>query len=473
MEPVVLTRESTRPLPGSRRLAPWRAALDQPRSLASWVLAHGLQKALIERNARTGDLISRLVSDPALRADPFDAYEELRSRGPITANQYVSGSVDHAVCNEVLRSDAFGVAGTDGQLPGPVQWLLRHTRDDDTLGPIDRPSMLAVDPPQHTRYRQQVARAFTARKVGRLSDRVGEVADTLLDDIERRAVAGRLPAGGARFDLITEYAGRLPVTVIADLLGVPEADRDRLLVLGNEAAVTLDPGLTLAEFRRAERALRELHTWFRGHVQRLAADPGDDLLSQLVKVEGPDRLDPVELHQVGLLVLAAGFETTVNLIGNAVALLDAHPDQLGRLLAEPDLWPNAVDEVLRLQAPVQLTMRIAQRTTEVAGRRFERGHGVLLYLAGANRDPEVFDDPARFDVARPNADQHLSFSAGVHFCLGSSLARLEAAVALRRLYERYPDLRLAGPGRRRPTRVLRGFEHLPVAAGGTSSTSRL
>jgi cytochrome P450 len=428
-------------------------AVDLPRSFTAWALAHGLQRTMIRRGARRGDLISRMVMDPALRLDPFPAYEELRARGPISANGLISASVDHAVCNEVLRSDAFGTAGGQGELPGPLQWLHHKVIDPDTLGPVDPPSMLAVDPPLHTRYRKQVARAFTARKVGRMGDRVGEVATGLLDDL----------GGLDDFDLIDRYASLLPVAVIADLLGVPEADRGRLLALGNEAAVTLDPGLSWRQFRRAESALREMHTWFRGHVERLSAAPGDDLISQLVLLDGPDRLSPVELHQVGLLVLAAGFETTVNLIGNAVAMLDGHPDQLRWLRDNPEGWPNAVDEVLRHQSPVQLTLRIALRETEVAGKRFEPGHGILLYLGGANRDPKVFADPATFEVTRANADQHIAFSAGVHYCLGASLARLETAVALRSLYERFPDLHVAGRPERRGTRVLRGFERLPVS----------
>ncbi|TNM38530.1 cytochrome P450 [Nocardioides albidus] len=431
-------------------------SVDLPRSFLAWALAHGVQRSLIQRGARKGDLISRMVMDPALRRDPFPAYEELRARGPISANDLISASVDHAVCNEVLRSDAFGTAGGQGELPRPLRWLHHKVIDPDTLGPVDPPSMLAVDPPLHTRYRRQVARAFTARRVGRMGERVAQVAGDLLDEL----------AGLDEFDLVDRYASQLPVTVIADLLGVPEDDRGRLLALGNEAAVTLDPGLSWREFRRAETALRELHTWFRGHVERLRADPGDDLISQLVLLDGEDRLDPVELHQVGLLVLAAGFETTVNLIGNAVALLDEHPEQLRWLQANPDGWANAVDEVLRHQSPVQLTLRIALRETEVAGRRFEPGHGILLHLGGANRDPAVFADPAAFDVTRADADQHLAFSAGVHFCLGASLARLEAAVALRSLYERHPGLRVAGRPERRGTRVLRGFERLPVSTAG-------
>lgn len=457
--PVVTTRTTI--TSGRGRL---REAVDTPRSFAAWALAHGLQRQLILRGARRGELISRMVMDPDLRLDPFGAYEELRARGPIGSNGLIRATVDHAVVNEVLRSEAFGVAGGQGELPRPLQWLHHRVIDPDALSPVDPPSMLAVDPPLHTRYRKQVARAFTARRVGRMADRVEEVARRLLDELSDQpaGTSGNAPGAPVDFDLVERYASLLPVAVIADLLGVPEELHGRLLELGNEAAVTLDPGLTWQQFRRAERALRELHGWFRDHVARLAADPGDDLLSQLTLLEGEDRLTPVELHQVGLLVLGAGFETTVNLIGNAVVALDEHPDQLAHLRRHPEDWGNAVDEVLRHQSPVQLTLRIALRDVEVAGTRFGRGEGILLHLGGANRDPAVFEDPARFDVVRADADQHVAFSAGVHYCLGASLARLEAAVALRALYERFPDLRVAGEPERRSTRVLRGFERLPV-----------
>jgi cytochrome P450 len=164
-------------------------------------------------------------------------------------------------------------------------------------------------------------------------------------------------------------------------------------------------------------------------------------------------------------VLGAGFETTVNLIGNAVEVLDRHPDQLRTLQADPDGWANAVEEVLRYESPVQMTMRVAHRDVEVAGTEVPAGTAILAMLGGANRDPAVFDEPARFDVTRPNAHDHVAFSAGVHYCVGASLARLEAAVALRLLYERFPDLRLAGRSERRDTRILRGYERLPVTTG--------
>jgi cytochrome P450 len=341
-----------------------------------------------------------------------------------------------------------------------MRWVLDRVTDPMALSPVDPPSMLVVDPPEHTRYRRLVSKAFTARRVGRMGDRVEAVAIRLLDELAAH--------GSGSFDLVDRYAARLPVAVIADLLGVPERDHQQLLEWGNLAAVTLDPGLSWRQFRASEAALREMHHWFAGHVARLRREPGDDLLSQVSLVTGPDALTETELHQVGLLVLGAGFETTVNLIGNAVAQLDAHPEQLALLRADPDGWANAVDEVLRIDSPVQLTMRAALRDTVVGADRpaggvpVSKGEAVLVYLGGANRDPAVFSEPATFDVTRTNADHHLSFSAGVHYCLGASLARLEATVGLRLLYQRFPDLRVAGAPVRRETRVLRGYAALPV-----------
>ncbi len=183
-----------------------------------------------------------------------------------------------------------------------------------------------------------------------------------------------------------------------------------------------------------------------GHFAHLRAHPGDNILSTLVHAHAAEgKLTQDELSATAMLLLAAGFETTVNLIGNGTALLVEHPDQRERLRAEPTLWPNAVDEILRFDSPVQRTGRIAQRDTEVAGVPVPAGRPVMTLLGGANRDPEVFADPQRFDVGRANAGDHVAFSSGIHYCLGAGLARMEGEVGLRALFDRFPDLALAGP----------------------------
>jgi cytochrome P450 len=202
------------------------------------------------------------------------------------------------------------------------------------------------------------------------------------------------------------------------------------------------------------------------HVARLKQQPGDDLLSKLAAlVDEGETLNDVELRATALLVIGAGFETTLNLIANGVVQLLDHPDQLAVLKENPAGWENAVDEILRYDSPVQATVRVSGEDTELAGHRVAAGKFVSIMLGGANRDPDVFTDPQRFDVTRPNAREHLAFSSGIHFCLGASLARLEGTIALRKLFERFPDLAISGTPVRRQMRVLRGYEHLPVRLG--------
>jgi cytochrome P450 len=437
---------------------------DLGRSSTTWAFAHGLQRRTLRASARRGDPIARLVMDPQVSADPFAAYADLRSRGRLVTTRLGSATVDHALVNQVLRSDHFGTAAGHAELPPALRRLLQRVADPHALSPVEPPSLLAVDPPDHTRYRRLVAGAFTARRVGGLEERITQLAGRLLDEVEAR--------GDSAFDVVDRFAARLPVAVIADLLGVPDAEQDQLLRWGNQAAVTLDPGLSWKEFRTAERALRSMHHWFDEHVGRLRRSPGDDLLSHLVQLDGDDRLTDHELRALGLLVLGAGFETTVNLIGNAVVTLDDHPEQRALLLTEPQRWPDAVEEVLRHDSPVQMTVRSAYTDTEVDGIPVAAGQGIVLFLGGANRDPRVFADPDTFDITRPNAGEHLSFSAGVHFCLGASLARIEAVCGLRTLYERHPRLQVSGTPVRRPTRVLRGYEHVPVASCKQFATTR-
>jgi cytochrome P450 len=437
------------------------------RDALRWGATHGVMRLAIRARARAGNADAEILLDPAVREDPYEHYERLRTAAPFAGGAFARVSVHHDVCTDVLRSDAFGQIGgnrTEG-LPAVLKAALRVAGPRRSVGPIDPPSMLAVDPPEHTRYRRLVSRAFTARAVARLRERTVEIAAELLDGLERDAAAG------APVDLVTRYASLLPVTVISEVLGVPVAMREQFLAWGDGATPSLDIGVPWRTHRSVERNLAELDAWFRGHLRDLRRSPGEDLLSALVTAadEDGDGLGEQELLATAALVFGAGFETTVNLIGNGAALLFAHPEQRRLLAADPSLWPNAVDEVLRLDAPVQRTGRRAKQDTTVHGVPVAEGELVLLVLAAANRDPRVFDDPHAFDVTRANARDHVAFSSGIHFCLGAALARMEGEVALQALFERFPDLAPAGEAHRRRTIILRGFETMPVTLGGTAT----
>lgn len=429
------------------------------RDTIRWAATHGLMRVAIRRQARRGNPDAALLLDPDLQGDPFAHYERLREQRPFARGAFSRVSVHHDVCTEVLRSDDFGVADRDAAMPPAVRLALRLAGPPPYPGPIDPPSMLAVDAPDHTRYRRLVTRAFTARRVAALRGRTEEIAAELLDSLE--------PPDGAPVDLVARYASLLPVTVISEMLGVPTTMREQFLAWGDGAAASLDLGLPRDRWSLVQTNVAALHGWMSRHLRRLRADPGDDLLSQLVTVADDDGtgLTEHELVSTALLVLAAGFETTVNLVANGTRLLFDHPDQRDRLAADPSLWSTAVDEVLRMESPVSRTARRARRDTEVAGREVPEGALVVTVLAGANRDPDVFTDPNVFDVGRPNAREHVAFSSGIHYCLGAALARMEGEVALRALFERYPDLAPAGAAPRRPTRILRGYEAMPVSTG--------
>ncbi|MCX2929597.1 cytochrome P450 [Mycobacterium sp. CVI_P3] len=424
-----------------------------------WLTMHGVVRVAANWSARRGDPQAQMVADPAIRADPVPFYTRLRPQGPMIPTRLGYLTVDHGVAHELLRSDAFRVVDFGGNLPAPLRWLERRTRDD-LLHPLRPPSLLAVEPPEHTRYRKTVSSVFTTRAVAALRDRVEQTAVDLLDG---------LAAGPGVVDVVERYCSQLPVAVIGDILGVPDADRPRILEFGELAAPSLDIGLSWPQYQRVQHGLAGFNQWLSAHLRHLREHPGDDLMSQLIAAsEDGAHLDETELQGVAGLVLAAGFETTVNLLGNGIRLLLNSPDQLARLLAEPSLWPNAVEEILRLESPVQLSARVALTDTEVAGTPVRAGQMVVIYLAAANRDPAVFDDPHRFDVERPNAGKHLAFSGGRHFCLGAALARAEGEVGLRRFFTHFPDVQLAGLGSRTDTRVLRGWAELPVSLGSAS-----
>ena len=428
-----------------------------------WVVLHGFVRGVSSLGARRGDLQARLIADPTVNANPEAFYEEVRSRGPLAHSRIGYITADHAIGHELLRSEDFRVLAIGSNLPTPLRWLERRTRDD-LLHPLRAPSLLAVEPPDHTRYRKTVSSVFTTRAVAALRDGVEQTAVTLLDELSREPGV---------VDVVDRYCAQLPVAIISDILGVPDADRQRILEFGELAAPSLDFGLTWPQYRRVQRGIEGFNSWLTEHLQQLRRTPGDDLMSQLIrKAESgsPETyLDEAELHAVAGLVLAAGFETTVNLLGNGIRMLLDNPEHLRTLSQRPQLWPNAVEEILRLESPVQLTARLALNDSEVAGTPVKQGELVIVYVAAANRDPAVFPDPNRFDIERENAGKHLAFSGGRHFCLGAALARAEGEVGLRAFFDRFPDVRSAGAGSRRDTRVLHGWLTLPVALGPARS----
>ncbi|HWC33714.1 MAG TPA: cytochrome P450 [Mycobacteriales bacterium] len=422
---------------------------------ARWLVLHWGARTLSKRYARKGMPLERMLFEPGARQDPHPLYEEIRARGRIVKSGAIANAtVDYAIISAALRDSAsFSVNfGESAETPRAIRWLFRPP-DPDIASVVEAPALLGVDPPTHTRYRRRVSKPFTPRALQQVTDRVEERAVQLLDGL----------AGRDRVDIVREYGNLLPVAVIAEILGVPAAMRDRFLAWGHAAAPVLDVGLSHREYRSVNQALKAMNEWFAEHFENLRRNPGDDILSQLVNADPADRLNDLELRATAMLLLGAGFETTVNLLGSGVNVIANDDKARTRLAADPALWEQAVDELLRLESPVQMTGRLCIADTEIDGVQIPKGMPLLCLLGGANRDPAVFDNPASFDLDRPNSRDHVALSAGIHYCLGANLARMEGQLGLRLLFERFPDLAVVpGSGRRRDLQALRGFESLQV-----------
>jgi cytochrome P450 len=382
--------------------------------------------------------------DPAHRADPYPAYRRWREQAPVAAvGAGFLVLTGHDACSELLRDPRFGHLET-GPMAAP----------DDPAAPRIR-SFLGLNPPDHTRLRRLVSRAFTPRMIDRLAPRIQEITAGLVAD----AVA----AGTT--DLLAALAAPLPVIVISELLGVPPADHDRFEAWSHAMARGLDPDFLLPPDVREQqaRARVEFRDYFRDLAARRRVDPGDDLLSALVAVtDAGDTLSEDELLATCTLLLIAGHETTTNLIGNGVLALLRHPEQYDALVADPSLVDGAIEEMLRYDSPVQLTARAALQDATVGDVDAPAGTFVLAMIGAANRDPDAHENAEAFDITRPPT-RHLAFGQGIHFCLGSPLARLEGRIALRELVTRAPGMRLAGEPVWKENVTLRGLATLPVA----------
>jgi cytochrome P450 len=319
---------------------------------------------------------------------------------------------------------------------------------------LHRNQMMENEPPDHTRLRSLVAKAFARGHIERLRPRVQEIADCLLD---------RLPADGT-FDLIADYAEPLPVAVIAELLGVPEEDRHLLRPWSGAIVKMYEYGRDADVEPAAVAASAAFDDYMRGLAAERRARPRDDLVSHLAAAEdGGNRLSADEVVASAILLLNAGHEASVNAFGNGIVALLHEPEQLARVCADEELVPAAIEEMIRYDAPLQLFERTAMEDIDLGGTVVPAGGRVAALLGAANRDPEMFAEPDVFDVSRrPN--QHIGFGAGVHHCLGAPLARMELQISLPTLLRRKPGLALAGDPVRRPTFVLRGYASVPVTA---------
>ena len=386
---------------------------------------------------------------PEFHADPYPFYRRLREEDPVHQSPlgfWVLTRYDD--CVAVLRDPRFGRE--------EFQQMLAAVYGDGSEKPALPRSMLFRDPPDHTRLRALVSKAFTPRTIEQMRDHIQEIVDRLL---------GRALARGG-MDVIEDLAYPLPVTVICEMLGVPVGDHASIRGWSSDIARSLDAiGLPSDEkvVERGRVARRALADYFRALVPERRARPRTDLLSGLLAAEAQgDKLTEHEVIAMCLLLFVAGHETTVNLIGNGLLALLRHPDQLARVQAKPALVPGAIEELLRYDSPVQRTARIATTDVEIGGHAIGKGTMVVTALGAANRDPAQFPDPDRLDVTRSDVRQ-ISFGFGIHFCLGAPLARVEGQIALGTLLRRAPRLALAEPALEwRESSVLRGLKRLRV-----------
>lgn len=385
--------------------------------------------------------------------DPYPEYARLRDAGPIHEHPlgfWVLSRYDEV--NALLRS---GLSVEERNLgPGPMRELSESVVGDRSER-MNGLSMLDRDPPDHTRLRKLVSKAFTPKAINNLEPAIGELVDGALDTIAEKG----------EVDLVEALAFPLPFAVISQMLGMPESDHERMRELSGLVVRSLEPVADPAMIEAIFKADDELFAMTAEAVRWKRAHPADDLLTALIRAEDDgDVLDDDELVAQTLLLYLAGHETTVNLIGNGVLALLRHPDQLALLREQPDLAGNAVEELLRFDSPVQMSRRVTLEDHPVGDAVIPAGSFVIASLASANRDEAQFGpDAGRLRLDRPNARQQISFGAGVHHCLGAALARLEGKVALSRLLRRFPDLALDGEPEWNGRVNLRGLAQLPVS----------
>src|SRR5437588_8964447 len=407
--------------------------------------------------APTADMTQQLFNPflPEVHADPYPHYRRLRELEPI--HQPFPGAFLFSRYRDVVPLLRSPHVSSDRRKSPLYDMFLQSLPDPQRFRDIP-PSMLCLDPPDHTRLRGLVNRAFTARVVESMRPRVQHVVEGILDRVEEQG----------SLDVVADLAYPIPVTVICDLFDVPEADRPQIKEWSLVLIYTLDPLVAGERLERAAQAGMAFREYLRALIDDRRKHPGDDLISGLIRAEDEgERLTDEEVVSMCVLLLIAGHETTSGLIGNGVLALGRHPEELGRLREDfredPAMIRSAVEELLRFDSPVQLTGRLVLEEFEIDGHRIEAGNDVITLVGAANRDPDVFPDPDRLDVRRKD-NRHVAFGGGIHFCLGAPLARLEGQIAVSGLVRRFPGLEIDTEAAvLRDTVTLRGLTSLPAA----------
>lgn len=393
--------------------------------------------------------------DPANRADPYPLYAEMRAKQPI-----LDGGIGlwflftHKAAHGLLRSRT---TSSDERLSNEFKANVEHDERYQRFAELE-PLMLFTDPPDHTRLRGLVSRAFTPRTVQQMRPRLEQLAASLVEQL----------AGDTPIDLVEALAYPFPVTVICELLGIPEGDAAFFRSMSDDLTLSVEPGALRTPDQEVaiDKAREDIGEYITELLKHRRESPGDDLISGLLAArDGDDRLSESELINMVILLLLAGHETTVNLIGNSAVSLLRNPDQLQIWRDNPDQALAYVDELTRFDSPVQMAMRVVLDDTEIEGSVLPAGDQVICLLGSANRDADVFADADSLDLLRPNAAVNLSFGGGIHHCLGMALARTEAAIVLDTLVRRFPKIELAAEPTVRDRFVLRGYERIMVSAG--------